>query len=303
LSLPFRDLDVRDLETRSVGVVKMVTVKLVGGLGNQMFQYALGRTIAHRRGTSLALDVSAFPDRKLRQYSLGVFKIVERFVPGGYPRHARLRALGQRLRLPGFTYILRERSFPFDPAVLDAPRNVYLAGYWQSEKYFKEIEDLIRRDFCFKSDPDAQNAATAEKIKAVPSVCVHVRRTDYVTDPSANKHHGTCSLEYYRNAASLIISQVRNPHFFVFSDEPDWARANLELAGPTTFVTHNGSEKGYEDLRLMALCRHHIIANSSFGWWGAWLSNSGGIVVAPKKWFNIDELDTRDLIPERWVRL
>jgi hypothetical protein len=234
---------------------------------------------------------------------LGVFKIVENFAPGGFPPHGRLRAVGQRLRLPGFTYILRERSYPFDAAVLDAPGNVYLAGYWQSEKYFKEIEDIIRRDFCFKSEPEQQNAAMAEKIKGVAAVCVHVRRTDYVTDPGASQLLGTCSPEYYRNAACLVGSQVSNLHFFVFSDEPDWARANLELGGATTFVTHNGSEKGYEDQRLMALCRHHIIANSSFSWWGAWLGNSGGIVVAPKRWFIAKELDTRDVIPERWVRL
>jgi hypothetical protein len=187
--------------------------------------------------------------------------------------------------------------------VLNAPGNVYLAGYWQSEKYFKEIEDIIRRDFCLKSEPGPENAAMADEIKGVPSVCVHVRRTDYVTDPRTNQHHGTCSPEYYRNAACLVGSQVSNPHFFVFSDEPDWARANLELPVPTTFVTHNGSEKGYEDLRLMALCQHYIIANSSFSWWGAWLGNSGGIVVAPKRWFNTEGRDTRDLIPAGWARL
>jgi hypothetical protein len=281
----------------------MVTVKLVGGLGNQMFQYALGRTIAHRRATSLALDVSGYTSRKRRKYSLGAFKIVEKFARRGPPRPTRLRALGLRLGLPGFTRILRERNFPFDPSVLDAPGRVYLVGYWQSEKYFKEIEDIIRRDFCFKGEPDPENAAMAEKIKAVTSVCVHVRRTDKATNPVSNRIHGTCSPEYYRNAASLVGSQVSNPHFFVFSDEPHWARAHLDLAGPTTFVTHNGPEKGHEDLRLMALCRHHIIANSTFGWWGAWLSGSGGVVVAPKKWFNTSELDPRDVIPERWLRL
>jgi len=281
----------------------MVTVRLSGGLGNQMFQYALGRTIAHRQGTSLALDVSSFPDRKRRQYSLGVFKIVEKFAPGGPPRQTRLRDLGLRLGLPGFTRILRERSFPFDPSVLEASGKVYLKGYWQSEKYFKEIEDIIRHEFCFKSEPDEENAAMAEKVKAVTSVCVHVRRTDKANSPSSMKIHGTCPVEYYRNAAAWVSSQTSNSHFFVFSDEPDWARANLELPGPTTFVSHNGLDKGYEDLRLMALCRHHIIANSTLSWWGAWLSNSGGVVVAPKKWFKIEGKDTRDLIPERWVRL
>jgi hypothetical protein len=281
----------------------MVTVRLIGGLGNQMFQYAVGRAIALRRNTSLALDVSTFPDYAHRQYSLGVFKIAGKLTRGGLMRIGRLRGLCHRVRIPGLPYVLIERGFPFDPSVLEAPGNVYLAGIWQSEKYFKEIEEFIRREFSFKSDPDGQNAEMAAGIRSVNSVCVHVRRSDYVTDPFFSQHIGTCPPEYYRSAARLIASKVSSPRFFVFSDEPDWARTHLEFEGTTTFVTHNGWEKGYEDLRLMALCRHHIIANSTLSWWGAWLSNSGGIVLAPKRWFKTDELDTRDLIPERWVRL
>jgi hypothetical protein len=282
----------------------MVTVKLIGGLGNQMFQYALGRTIAHRRRTSLALDVSAFRDwYKLRKYSLGVFNIVEKFAPGGIPRFSRVCALGQRFLLPGVTYVLKEKSFPFDPDALNAPRNVYLDGYWQSEKYFKEIEDVIRREFCFKTEPDPPNSELANRVKSVNSVSVHVRRTDYVSSPKSYELLGICPLEYYREAAELIVSQVPNPHFFVFSDEPDWARGNLEPKGPTTFVTQNCLDNAHEDLRLMALCRHHIIANSTFSWWGAWLANSGGIVIAPQRWFRSNHVDARDLIPAGWVRV
>jgi hypothetical protein len=269
-----------------------------------MFQYAVGRTIAHRRQTSLALDVTVFPDHKFRRYSLGAFKIVENFAPDGAPRASRLRALGQRLRLPGFTYLVAERRYySFDPTVLNAPRSLYLDGYWQSENYFKEIEDIIRCEFCFKSEPDPQNAEMANRIRLVNAVAVHVRRGDYAHDPCTNQLHGTCSLEYYREAARLIASQVSKPHFFIFSDEPDWAQANLELEGPTTFVTQNDLEKDYEDLRLMAICRHHIIANSSFSWWGAWLNNSRGMVVAPQRWVRLNEFDTHDLIPAGWVRL
>lgn len=281
----------------------MVTVRLTDGLGNQMFQYALGRTIAHRRGTSLALDISSFRDNKQRQYSLGVFNIVENFASGGYPGFCRLRALGRRLRLPGILPILRERSLYFDPAVLDAPANVYLTGYWQSEKYFKEIEDIIRCEFSFKTQPDCQNSEMAERIRGANSVAVHARRGDYVSNPSFNRDFGTCSQEYHWEAARFVASRVPDPRFFVFSDDPDWARAELHLGGPTTFVAQDGPEKAYEDMRLMSLCRHHIIANSTFSWWGAWLSNSGGIVVAPQKWFKTDALDARDLLPERWIRM
>jgi hypothetical protein len=262
-----------------------------------MFQYAVGRAIAHRRGTTLALDVSAFPDCRHRQYALGVFKIVENFAEGAWLRRGRLGGLRRRLR----PNRLRERSFTFDPTVLEAPDGVYLEGYWQSEKYFKEIEDIIRREFCFKSGPEGQNAEMAERIKGVVAVAVHVRRGDGV--PEADRLHGVLPPDYYHNAARLIASQVSRPHFFVFSNEPSWTRSNLKLDGPTTFLAQNGIEKGHEDLRLMGLCRHHIIPNSTFSWWGAWLSNSGGIVVAPKKWFSMYKYDTRDLIPQTWARL
>jgi hypothetical protein len=198
---------------------------------------------------------------------------------------------------------MERRDFSYDPTVLNAPRNVYLDGYWQTEKYFREIENVIRREFSFKAEPNSQNAEMANGIRHVNAVAVHVRRGDYVHDPHTNQLHGTCPLEYYREAARLIASQASKPHFFVFSDEPDWVTVNLDLEWPTTFVSQNNLENGYEDLRLMALCQHHIIANSSFSWWGAWLANSGGIIVAPKKWSNSADPDTRDLIPNGWVRL
>jgi glycosyl transferase family 11 len=281
----------------------MVTVKLHDGLGNQMFQYAMGRALAQRRGTSLALDVSSFYPGAFRQYSLGVFNIAERLTSGGLMGFGRLRTLCSRVWLPGLPHVLIERGFGFDPSALDAPGNVYLIGYWLSEKYFKEIEETIRREFSFKAQPDEWNAEMARCIRGVNAVAVHVRRSDYVTDPVNNQMLGTCPPEYYREGARLIGSRVPGPHFFVFSDEPEWARANLELGGPTTFVDGNRLEKGYEDLRLLTLCRHHLIANSTFSWWGAWLADSGGIVVAPKKWFNEDQFDARDIVPDAWMRL
>lgn len=282
----------------------MVTVRLLGGLGNQMFQYAVGRAIAHRRGTSLALDVSAYPDHKQRRYSLGVFKIVENFASRRAPRPSLLRSWAQRWRLPAFTYLLVERKyFSFDPTVLDAPGNVYLDGYWQSERYFKEIEPVIRREFRWKEEPGPKNAEMANRIKAANAVAIHVRRGDYVHDPKTHELHGVCPPEYYREGARLIAAREPNPQFFVFSDDPEWVQANLELEGPTTYVNLNSIDTGYEDLRLMALCRHHIIANSSFSWWGAWLANSGGMVVAPQRWLRSKEYDIPDLIPEGWVRL
>jgi hypothetical protein len=279
----------------------MVTVRLQGGLGNQMFQYALGRTIAQRRGTSIALDTSSYRYDKLREYSLGIFKIAEKF--GDFPRLGRVRSLGQRLRLPGFswnlgrvrvpgfTYVVTEKTFAFDPTVLEAPRNVYLDGYWQSEKYFKEIEHIIREELALDST-SAKVQKLAETIQSTESVCVNVRRGHYALQSFV----GT---EYYAESIKTIYARVANPTVFVFSDDIDWCIDNLRFDCPTTFVGQDCAG----DLYLMSRCKHFIVANSTFGWWGAWLSNSKGIVVAPKKWFNTTELDTSDLIPTGWVRL
>jgi len=291
----------------------MITVRLKGGLGNQMFQYALGRTIAQRRRTSMALDVSSYSYDKLREYSLGIFKIAERF--GDFPRRGLARALGQglrlsrlsrnlgRLRVPGFTYVLTEKRFSFDPTVLDAPRDVYLDGYWQSEKYFKEIEHIIREEFALNSTM-GNVQKLAERIQSTESVCVNVRRGDFVSLPSSIAFHGFVGTEYYAESVKVIHARVTNPTAFVFSDEIGWCVNNLRFDCPATFVGHDyAGEKFREYLYLMSLCKHFIIPNSSFAWWGAWLSNTKGIVVAPSKWFNAAELDTSDLVPAGWLRL
>jgi hypothetical protein len=197
--------------------------------------------------------------------------------------------------------VIAERHFHFDPRILDLPGNVYLDGYWQSEKYFKDIESIIRSEFIVKTMSDPANEAMSERICGTESVSVHVRRKDYVSDSATSRIHGGCSLAYYYAAAERIARAVAEPHFFVFSDDAQWARENLDLKYPTTFVTHNGPDKNYEDLRLMTLCNHHIVANSTFSWWGAWLSiNPDKMVIAPRKWFAESDLDCRDLIPDSW---
>ncbi|MFZ0960201.1 MAG: alpha-1,2-fucosyltransferase [Terriglobia bacterium] len=291
----------------------MVTVKLTNGLGNQMFQYALGRTIAQRRGTSLALDVSSYRYDKSREYSLGIFKIAQKF--GDFPHLGRVRSLGQGLRLPGFAfnlgrvripgyaYVVTEKTFAFDPTVLDAPRNVWLDGFWQSEKYFKEIAPIIREDFALHST-DAKVQKLAERIQSSESVCINVRRGDYVTSPDMKALLGFVGAGYYAESMKIIHARVKNPAVFVFSDEIDWCTDNLRFDCPATFVGHEYAGEKFRDyLYLMTLCKHFIIPNSTFGWWAAWLSNSKGIVVAPKKWFNKTEMDTGDLIPAGWVQV
>ena len=200
--------------------------------------------------------------------------------------------------------IYREPHFFYDPNILKCKNDVYLEGYWQSEKYFKNIEHLIRSEFTPVTEPDNPTEKMADQIRSCVSVNLHFRRGDYVSNSTTNAYHGTCSLEYYHRAIRIIEENVKNPHFFIFSDDPDWVRENADTGHPTTIVDLNGPDQDYEDMRLMSLCQHHIIGNSSFSWWGAWLStNPQKIVIAPKKWFNRMDINTQDLIPESWLQL
>jgi len=155
-----------------------------------------------------------------------------------------------------------------------------------------------------KDEPDNVNFQTAERISAVNAVCVHIRRGDYVSNPTTNQFHGNCSLEYYRPAMGIMALKVEDPNYFIFSDDPEWASDSLKGASSMTTVDHNKADRNYEDLRLMSLCKHHIIANSTFSWWGAWLCKyTGKIVIAPRRWFRDELLNTSDLIPTGWKRI
>jgi len=290
---------------------RIVVTKLIGGLGNQMFQYAVARRLAHVHHMRLKLDISGFKDYELRRYELDCLNILAEIASESelarFKKHASVNKWVSRLTGKPLFYsgaVIRERFFQFDPLILKLNRSVYLEGYWQSEKYFKDIEGIIRREFTIRHEPDRMNTELAAQIHGKNSIALHVRRGDYLSNPVTSKYHGTCSINYYRQAAQRIANSVSQPHFFAFSDDPEWVRENLKLGLPITYVSHNGADKNYEDLRLMSLCKHHIIANSSFSWWGAWLNgNADKIVIAPVKWFDRDEIDTSDLIPKGWIRL
>lgn len=200
--------------------------------------------------------------------------------------------------------VFKQRFRHFDPNIFKSSRSVYLVGYWQSEKYFKNIEEILRSELTIKHNQGPDNQAMSCLINQTESVSLHIRRGDYVSNPISYQAHGICSLDYYRAAVETLTKTVKQPHFFIFSDDIEWAQENLKLDHPLTNVSNNGEVQDYEDLRLISHCKHHIIANSSFSWWGAWLcSHSQKIVIAPKKWFNNPKLNTRDLIPNEWYRI
>ena len=286
----------------------------MGGLGNQLFQYAMSRRIAYFEDSPIKLDPSEFQDYNLRKYRLSYFNIIENIaspdeiasLKKSRNKKMTLLALGLIDKIQPYYWrsFIKERHFHFDPNMLKVSGNAYLEGYWQSEKYFKDIENIIRSEFTLKHNPDPLNKEIAQKIMDSDSVSIHIRRGDYVLNAAINQFHGTCSLDYYYQAIDKIKTVVHHPHFFVFSDEPKWVQESLKIEDPVTFIAHNGPDKDYQDLWLMSLCRHHIIANSTFSWWGAWLcTNKDKKIFAPERWFNSSKHNTDDLIPEAWNRI
>jgi hypothetical protein len=294
----------------------MIVVKLMGGLGNQMFQYAFGKQLAIKNKTKLFVDLSFLQDRSFkenftyRDYELNSFNVEENLatdkdiskfnkVTGAVP----LMSLLLTLRIPVPLY-LREPHFHFFPKALHAPSNTYLDGYWQSEKYFSGIKEILQKEFTPNKPLSAGSALLLERIKKEKLISIHVRRTDYVTIQHISQYHGACTAEYYQQAIEIISNKIDNPSFIVFSDEPEWFRRNMRITYPVIYADENTGKRNFEDLFLMSKCAHNIIANSSFSWWGAWLNNNPvKNVIAPKKWFNNEFKDTGDLIPGTWQRI
>jgi len=297
----------------------MIISRLIGGLGNQMFQYAAACRLASRHRTNQKLDLTFFKNIQqgttTRRFELDKLNISAKIASKREIAEMKgeikskfhcssllhLKKLQKQAISP---MVFTEQFTYFNEEVLSLSDNVYLDGYWQSEKYFTDIENIIRMEFTVKRKPDSINMQKSQEIIKVNSVSLHIRRGDYVTDLETNQHHGTCSLAYYENAVNILADLTKDPHFFVFSDDPVWAKTNFKTDYPVTFIDHNSADKCYEDMRLMCLCRHHIIANSSFSWWGAWLSNNPDkIVIAPSRWFVDPERSTVDLLPHTWIKI
>ena len=284
-----------------------VIFEVVGGLGNQMFQYAAARAMADRLGTEVSLDLRRFDTYRLRTPALHRWRIDAHSISPEETRrypHWLLRIAGRLppsvMRMLGY---YREPSFAFDPSFEGLSRSLYLAGYFQSERYFHSIRERLLREFVPTEPPDVQNASLASQIQNCMSVSLHVRRGDYISVPKNQKIHGSCSPEYYQRAIAAVQARVGQATWFVFSDDLLWVRQHLRVPGPVVYVDGNDDRPEW-DIHLMSQCRHHVCANSSFSWWGAWLNpRAEKLVVAPQAWVATPSLDSRDLVPAGWMRV
>lgn len=300
----------------------MVIARLMGGLGNQLFIYAAGRRLALKNQVPLRLDVSAFAqDFYRRKYHLSHFNIpADSAAPqqafagyGGRIRQKLLKKLAN-LREFGKSSYITERGPGFDPRLLDLriKGTVYLDGYWQSEKYFQDMASVIRQDLEIITEHDPENLEWARRIQASEAVALHVRRLRALPGkgglPPDSMAPGLAAA-YYQQGIQLLAEKVKSPVFFCFGDHPRWAQENLQIDFPNFFITNNkGDEKSHEDLWLMSLCKNFIIANSTFSWWGAWLSqNESKIVIAPDRNGNFIQEGVipfpEDGLPDSWIKL
>jgi hypothetical protein len=296
----------------------MIITKLNGGLGNQMFQYAIGRALSIKQETELKLDIrelgkntSVVGDFIKRGYKLDRYNITGEIASDQELSSFQDNIVNRcRIILSSFGFhsqpiYYKQQSKSYDANVMRIGDNVYLDGYWQNENYFSEFRNVILKDFTLRSKPNKENSKILKMINTSGSVAIHIRRTDYINNAQANKYYVHLDLSYYYNAIEFIRNKVGLPlHFFIFSDDMLWVKNTLKL-DEVTYCDINDIENAEEDLRLMQSCKYFIIANSSFSWWGAWLSTyENKIVIAPSDWFKDKKINAnQEIVPRNWVTL
>ena len=268
-----------------------------------MFQYALGRRLSIEYQTNLALDVNAFSKDPLRSYrlhnfQLGNHRVLETtFSPG---LRSLVKRVGSSLRWKDKRYL--EPHFHYDERVLQVKSGI-LRGYWQSEKYFSSIRQILLQDFSPKRSPRSEILSILKDIDGCEAVSIHVRRGDYVNNINALAYHGLVNVNWYLSAINHIKERVSDARFFIFSDDIGWVKHNFPATEDFRFIDASPDGFEHEDMLMMSRCKHQIIANSSFSWWAAWLNvNVDKVVVAPKQWFQNQTVNTNDLLPVSWLR-
>jgi hypothetical protein len=281
----------------------MVIVQMKGGLGNQMFQYALGLHLSIKFSEPLYFDLTDYRQQRLRRFELEVFGIHNKEVNAAtrFFYHSLIKSINLLGLKSKSVYV--EPTLCFDEKVFRRPYPRYYKGFFQSYKYFVDISSQLRERFLFVNSLDKANGAIASTISASNSISIHVRRGDYIYWDNYDSSHVLCGLDYYWHALELMKQKVNACTFFVFTDDTEWVRKNFKFE--YVLVEGNGAENAWKDMHLMSLCKHHIIANSTFSWWAAWLNPSESkLVIAPKQWFgNQMNEETKDLCPPGWIRI
>ena len=297
----------------------MVIVKIFQGIGNQLFQYAYGRALCLNRGYEFKIDnsyyinyseVTQYGYTYKRDYGLNQFNIVENVATDEEIRKIKTVDGSNRIsyfinrklheRAPYYRKkMVKELDTVFDSNLLRVKDNTYVEGYFVSEKYFKNHRDTILKEFSLKSPVKGKNAEIIKRMQDTESVCISIRRTNFLANPV----HNVCGEQYYKDGLNAMSELLKNMRVFIFSDDNDYVVNNFKLPFAHEFVTHNYPDF-YEDLRLMTYCKHHVIPNSTFSWWGAWLSQyQGKKIIAPKFWLNSDTIDYSTVIPEEWIKI
>ncbi len=286
----------------------MIIVKIVGGLGNQMFQYAYAKAL-NSKGYNVKLDISVFETYRLHggyqldKYNISL-KVASSKETNKLYKNSFLSKIAKRLSIQNGN-LLEEKSLLYDERLVNIKDNKYITGYFQNERYFKEIREILLKEFTLKEQSTAYTQEISNVIMATKNSCsLHVRRGDF-TNSTNISIHGTCTVEYYQKAIEYMKEYADSVKYFIFSDDIEWTKNNLKIEN-AVYIDSKEKRLPHEDIYLMSLCNHNIIANSSFSWWGAWSNdNKDKIVVAPKKWFiNLKLLDqSRDIIPKSWIQI
>jgi len=292
----------------------MIIIKLQGGLGNQLFQWAFGLSRQLKTNCNLKFDANSFATDKLR--NLEITQLITDFEVATQKEIKETRFENGLLNLlirkvttlinPYYKRkVICEQTYLFDES-LDNYKHCsnYFEGYWQNEKYFIGYRQQILKSLNFEINTSKNYQSYKSQIidNTKNSVAIHVRRGDYINDERILKIHGVCSIDYYQNAIQLMEDRYDNIQFYIFSNDIEWCEKFFDAINNKTFV--NKTKTVFEDLELMSLCKGQIIANSSLSWWSAWLNtNENKSIIAPKKWFNKTSINYSQIVPENWIKL